>query len=101
MNHVLGKFQSAQFVQFSYLQVLDLLSTLAFLLHGVGEANPIVRFSMSLAPNPIGGLVFVKLFAVALAFYCANTHREKILSRVNLFYAGLITWNLICLVLAN
>ena len=101
MNQPIGVFHSGQFVQFAYLQALDLLSTIAFLVHGVGEANPFVRWSMSMAPHPIGGLLAVKLLGIALALYCVKTHREKLLSRINLFYAGLITWNLLCLVLAS
>lgn len=101
MNQPLGIFQSGQFVQFAYLQALDLLSTLAFLLHGVGEANPVVRWSMQAAPNPIGGLVLVKIFAILLALVCVRTQRERLLSRINLFYAGLISWNLVCLVLSS
>ncbi len=101
MNLRLGVFESSHFGQFAYLQALDLLSTIAFLLHGVGEANPLVRWSMSIAPHPIGGLTAVKLLAIGLAIYCVKTHREKLLSRMNLFYAGLITWNMICLVLSS
>lgn len=100
MNQLLGIFQSGQFVQFAYLQVLDLLSTIAFLLHGVGEANPFVRWSMTATPHPIGGLMAVKALALALACYCVFSQRERLLSRMNVFYAGLIAWNLICLVLS-
>lgn len=101
MNQVLGLFQSGQFVQFAYLQVLDLLSTIAFLLHGVGEANPFVLWSMRVAPTPIGGLMGVKILGLLLALYCVYSQRERVLSRMNLFYAGLIAWNLVSLVLAT
>jgi len=101
MNISFSVFQSSQFLQFAYLQTLDLLSTVAFLLHGVGEANPLVRWSMSIAPSPVGGLLMVKAVGMLLAFYCVTTQRERLLSRMNFFYAGLIAWNLLCLVLAN
>ncbi len=101
MNQVFGIIQSRHFIQFAYLQTLDLLSTIAFLLHGVGEANPVVRWSMSLSPNPVTGLLAVKLVGVGLALYCVSTHRDKLMSRMNIFYAGLIAWNLICLVLSS
>ena len=94
-------FQSGNFVQFAYLQVLDLLSTIAFLLHGVGEANPLVRWSMKLAPNPVAGLLLVKVAGLMLALYCVQAGRNRLLARMNFFYAALIAWNLLCLVLAN
>ena len=99
MNQLLGVLQSGQFVQFAYLQVLDLLSTTAFMLHGVGEANPLVRWSMQVAPSPFGGLMLVKGLAMALASYCVHTSRQLLLSKINYFYAVLIAWNLICLVI--
>jgi hypothetical protein len=33
-------------LQFSYLQLLDLLTTIAFLANGVSEGNPIVAFAI-------------------------------------------------------
>jgi hypothetical protein len=87
-------------MQFAYLQALDLLSTTAFLLHGVGEANPLVRWSMSMAPSPVGGLLAVKAIGIVFAIFCVQTQRERLLSRINIFYATLIVWNLICLVMA-
>ena len=101
MNILVGYFQSSQLVQFAYLQALDLLSTTAFLLHGVGEANPLVRWSMAVAPSPVGGLLAVKAIGIGFAVYCVQSQRERLLSRINMFYAGLIVWNMVCLVLAS
>lgn len=101
MNTRVGSFQSSQFVQFAYLQALDLLSTAAFLSHGVGEANPVVRWSMSIAPNPVSGLLGVKLLALLFAIYCIKSQRDLLLAKVNIFYAVLIVWNMACLVMAN
>ncbi len=101
MNTLAGFFQSSQFVQFAYLQALDLLSTAAFLSHGVGEANPVVRWSMSMAPNPVSGLLAVKLLALCFAVYCIKSQRELLLAKVNIFYAVLIVWNMVCLVMAS
>ncbi len=101
MNTLVGFFQSSQFVQFAYLQALDLLSTAAFLSHGVGEANPVVRWSMSMAPNPVSGLLAVKLLALLFAVYCIKSQRLVLLSKVNIFYAVLIVWNMVCLVMAS
>ena len=101
MNLLVGLFHSNRLVQFAYLQALDLLSTVAFLMHGVGEANPVVRWSMSVAPSPVGGLLAVKAIGIIFAIYCVQSQRDRLLSRINVFYAGLIVWNMVCLVLAS
>lgn len=86
-------------VQFTYLQVLDILTTLAFLLAGVQEGNPLVRAVMGLAPSPLVGLVAVKLSAMLMGLFCWRQGRLKLLQRANLFFAGLVAWNLVCLIL--
>ena len=83
--------------QFAYLQLLDLLTTLTFLASGVGEANPMVRFLVAGAGSALGGLLAAKFVALGLAFHCWRGERLRLLGRVNLFYAGLVTWNLIAL----
>jgi hypothetical protein len=90
----------ASLAQFSYLQLLDILTTLAFLTYGGREANPVVRFAMSTAHSPLVGLLALKLAAVAAAVYCTMTERARTLRRINLFFAALVVWNLIAL-LAN
>lgn len=81
-----------------YLQGLDILTTIAFLLSGVEEGNPIVREVMLRSPNPVMGLVAVKCLAVCLGLYCWLTDRGLLLQRVNYGYAALIAWNLLCLI---
>ena len=83
--------------QFAYLQLLDLLTTLTFLASGVGEANPLIRFMIAGAGSALGGLLAAKFVALGLAFHCWRGQRLRLLGRVNLFYAGLVTWNLIAL----
>jgi Domain of unknown function (DUF5658) len=87
--------------QFVYLQILDILTTMAFLTHGVSESNPVVRWSMRVAPDPFSGLVLVKVAGVALGIFCALTARQKLLKKVNLFFAGLVAYNLLALILAS
>jgi hypothetical protein len=87
-------------LQYSYLQVLDLLTTLAFLLHGVREGNPLVRMMMHVTTNPLGGLVLVKVVAVALGLYCWRVGRGRLLSRINVVFAFIVAWNLAALILA-
>ncbi len=86
---------------FSFLQLLDFLTTVAFLVNGVGEANPLVRAMMVYAPNPLMGLAFVKVAAVALALICWRAGRFQVVDRMNLFFALVVTWNLTALIMAT
>ena len=88
-------------VQFSYLQVLDFMTTLAFLLNGIREGNPIVRLALQYGPSPLGGLLLVKLVAIALGVYCWRFGRTKLLGRINILFAVVVTWNLAALILES
>jgi len=88
-------------LQFSYLQLLDVLTTLAFLANGVKEANPLVRFLLKAGPSPLAALILVKALAFALAIYCVRNSRQRLLSRVNLGFAALVMWNLCVLVISG
>jgi hypothetical protein len=88
-------------IQFSYLQMLDFLTTLAFLTNGVEEANPVVRFFLNVAPSPLSGLVAVKVIGLGLGVYCWQRGRRRLLGRVNFFYAALVAWNLVALLAAS
>lgn len=90
-----------QLLQYGYLQLLDLLTTVAFLLHGVQEGNPLVRLAIELSPNPISGLVVVKGLALLLGFYCWRRDKQRLLSRVNVLFAVLIAWNMVALILGS
>jgi hypothetical protein len=85
--------------QFSYLQILDFLTTVAFLLHGVREGNPLVRLALSGGANPLAVLVVVKLLAIVLGFYCWRRGRRQLLSRINILFALLVAWNLVALII--
>ena len=85
-------------MHFSYLQVLDFLTTVAFLVNGIEEANPLVRLALKLGPNPIGGLILVKLLAILLGVYCWRMGRQRLLGRINVVFAMLIAWNLVALI---
>jgi hypothetical protein len=88
-------------LQYSYLQVLDFLTTVAFLLQGVQEGNPLVRWALAYAPNPIGGLVLVKVAAFALGIYCWKVGRQRLLSRMTVMFAVVVAWNLGALILGS
>ena len=88
-------------LQFSYLQVLDLLTTLAFLLNGVREGNPLVRMAVEHTQHPVSGLLIVKAAALALGFYCWKAGRERLLTRINILFALVVAWNLAALIVAS
>ncbi len=91
---------NAALVQYSYLQVLDFLTTVVFLLNGVQEGNPLVRGCMAVAGSPLGGLVLVKGAALCLGLFCWRSGRLRMLSKANLFFAALILWNLFALIVS-
>ena len=88
-------------MHFSYLQILDFLTTVAFLVNGIKEANPLVRLALKFGPSPVGGLILVKLFAIVLGVYCWRMGRQRLLSRINLYFALLIAWNLVALIVGR
>jgi Domain of unknown function (DUF5658) len=88
-------------LQYSYLQVLDFMTTIAFLLNGIREGNPLVRLAIHYAPHPLGGLLAIKIAAVALGIYCWWGGRERLLSRINILFALVVAWNLVALILAS
>jgi hypothetical protein len=88
-------------LQYSYLQVLDFMTTVAFLLHGVREGNPLVRAALQYAPNPLGGLLAVKLLAVALGFYCWKGGRDRLLTKINILFALIVAWNMVALIVGS
>jgi hypothetical protein len=87
-------------LQYAYLQVLDLLTTLAFMLHGVREGNPLVRLMMHSTANPLNGLLLVKVIAAGLGLYCWKLGRGRLLARINIAFALIVAWNLGALILA-
>jgi hypothetical protein len=87
--------------QFSYLQILDFLSTVAFLLNGVREANPLLRLALSAGANPLAILLVVKVLAIMLGLYCWRRGRRQLLSRINILFALLVAWNLVALILRS
>ena len=88
-------------LHYSYLQVLDFLTTIAFLVQGVQEGNPLVRLAMTVTPNPVVGLVLVKIAAVVLGVYCWRGGRGQTLNRINILFAVVIAWNLISLIIGS
>jgi hypothetical protein len=88
-------------LQYSYLQVLDFMTTIAFLLNGVREGNPLVRLAVQIAPHPLGGLLLIKGAAIVLGIYCWRAGRERLLTRINILFAVVVAWNLVALIVAS
>jgi hypothetical protein len=86
---------------YTYLQILDVLTTLAFLVHGVGEGNPVVQFLMSSSGSPFAGLIGVKVVAILLGVLCQVMNRFNSLRRANILFAVLVVWNLLALILSS
>lgn len=86
---------------YSCLQLLDLLSTLAFLSYGVSEANPLVDFAMKVTQSPLMGLAIIKTAGIALGLYCWYGGRLTLLSRANLGFSFLVAWNVLALIIAG
>ena len=89
---------AALIIQYSYLQVLDFLTTVAFLLTGVQEGNPLVKLALEWAPSPLSGLVMVKLLALGLGYYCLRMNREGLLAKINMMFALVVAWNMVALI---
>jgi Domain of unknown function (DUF5658) len=85
-------------LQYSYLQMLDLLTTLAFMLQGIQEANPVVRLALRYSSHPWGGLLAVKIVALGLGIYCWRCGRERLLTRINILFAIIVAWNMVALI---
>jgi len=74
---------------FIALQLLDLATTLfAFHLGGY-EVNPLVA-RMTAVFGPIGGVAVSKALAVLIAWRV-----QKLLWVANLFYTGIVSWNIV------
>jgi len=93
-------FVASLILQYSYLQVLDFLTTVAFLLAGVQEGNPLVRMAIAMAPSPLMGLALVKLAALSLGYYCFKVNREGLLTKIDILFAAIVAWNLVALIIA-
>jgi len=83
--------------QFIYLQLLDILTTLACLVHGVQESNPLVQHLMNAMGSAAAGLAVTKLLAFGVALVCWRRGKHKLLWGVNLFYSFIVVWNLVAL----
>lgn len=87
--------------QYGYLQILDFLTTVVFLLNGVQEGNPVVKWAIETFPSPIVGLAFIKILAVGLGIVCWYGGKAKLLTRINIGFAAVVAWNLLSLIMKS
>lgn len=80
---------------FAALQLLDLVTTLAAFHAGGLEVNPLVAH-FTLQFGRLGGVLASKVIAVLIA-----TGVRRLLWVVNIFYAGIVSWNVIVLFLLS
>jgi hypothetical protein len=85
---------------FLALQFCDLATTLVFLQHGVGEANPLVAALIRFSAQPAVALLLVKAAACGMAWYAWRTRRTRLLRRANVFFALCVGWNLMAIAVA-
>jgi len=77
------------------------MTTVAFLLHGIHEGNPLVRVALRFSPNPLSGLLAIKVLAVGLGIYCWKGGRERLLMKINILFAVIVAWNMIALIMGS
>jgi Domain of unknown function (DUF5658) len=82
------------------LQLMDGLTTMWFLRHGVAEGNPLIRAAFALSANPAAGLAISKTACVVLAGLAWRSGRQRLLWAVNAVFAGCVVWNLAATALA-
>jgi len=78
---------------FLYLQILDFMTTILGFRVGAAEASPFIAKMMHVS-SPVMGVAASKLLAIALAGVCLMTQRQKLVTLINYWYAGLVVWNL-------
>lgn len=78
-----------------YLQLLDLLTTLSGLAHGKQELNPLIN----MGPYPIVNMLVLKLIGVGFGTYWWYHDKPNILRYFNWWFAGVVVWNLVWMVI--
>ncbi len=74
---------------------MDALTTLLFLRHGVGEANPLIRAALAGAADPRIALALAKVLAVVLGTVAWRSGRTRLLGKMNVLFALCVAWNLV------
>lgn len=77
------------------LQILDVLTTMLGLHLGAQEGSAFV--SRLLQAGPLSGLIIAKILAAGLAAFAVFLNRKRILVFLNIWFAGVVIWNLIAI----
>jgi len=81
-------------IAFICLQVMDTLTTLLFLRHGVPEANPLIGAALASSAGPGMALAVPKVLAIVMATVAWRSGRKRLLRKVNVVYVACVVWNL-------
>ena len=80
---------------FACLQALDVITTILGWRVGAREANIVILQFMHL--GPITGLMFGKMLGLLLISVAILRGRLRLIRLINLWFAGIVTWNLVIL----
>ena len=78
---------------FIYLQVLDFMTTMIGFHLGASEASPFIA-KLIHATSPAMGVGLSKLVGLGVGGLCVALGRQRLISWINYWYAGLIVWNM-------
>lgn len=78
---------------FFYLQALDFLTTLIGLKLGIHEVSPFIRSLLHYGPTL--AVAASKMAALLLAAACIKLNRSYLLRYANYWFAGVVVWNLL------
>jgi len=84
---------------FVYLQILDFLTTMVGFRIGAHEASPFIVKLIHIS-SPAIGVAASKMVGLAIGGLCVATNRVRLLSFANYWYAALIVWNLVMILMA-
>ena len=92
-------FPTPSLTVFIVLQVLDILTTLLGLELGAQEASMFLGRLMR--AGPVAALLIAKIIAVLLVAAAMKFRRPRVVVFLNYWFAALVSWNLVVLVLAQ
>jgi hypothetical protein len=77
------------------LQVLDVLTTMVGLHLGAQEGSTFIGHLLQ--SGPLSGLIISKILAAGLAAFAVFLNRKRVLVFLNIWFAGVVGWNLIAI----
>jgi len=92
-------FSDKAFVSFLFLQALDVITTMLGLRLGAHEGSLFIVRIMNFGTLP--ALLIAKVISIILVTTAVAFARKRLLFRLNVWYASLVTWNLMVIFLAS